>query len=73
MEQERNDPPASPEGEADGGRGDGGETARRRIEVKGRRSEVRRRKSESRIQVAVFRFQLLCFFSLTPDTRHLKP
>jgi hypothetical protein len=26
-----------------------------------------------RFQVSVFRFQLLCFFFLTPDTRHLVP
>jgi hypothetical protein len=26
-----------------------------------------------RFQVSVFRFQLLWIYSLTPDTRHLKP
>ena len=25
------------------------------------------------MEVSVFRFQLPCFFFLTPDTRHLKP
>ena len=29
--------------------------------------------NDLRFQVSVFRFQLLCFFFLTPDTRHLKP
>jgi hypothetical protein len=30
-------------------------------------------KDGERLEVSVFRFQLLCFFFLTPDTRHLKP